>query len=129
MVNLCMLHRYVGSCCLVMIWWESMSAFFKSAAAENGGATNYNIPIGRRQLRYRGIALSGFGFGGREKKYSNQDESCVIFLLGIFLIYLPFELPTTCHSFGLVVSLFPRRVILLPTNTFNIYISPRSFEQ
>jgi len=37
------------------------------------GATNNKTAIGRRQLRYRGIALSGFGFGRpREKVPPNQ---------------------------------------------------------
>jgi hypothetical protein len=51
------------------------------------GATNNNMAIGRRQLRYRGIALSGFGFGGREKKYHQPNDMSlgpfVIFLLGL----------------------------------------------
>jgi hypothetical protein len=40
----------------------------ESGGSKMVGATNNNMTIGWRQLRYRGIALSGFGFGRPREK-------------------------------------------------------------
>lgn len=58
LLSLCIACIAMRLVCDEKAWLRSL----KRATGKSGGATNNSMAIGRRQLRYRGIALSGFGF-------------------------------------------------------------------